>query len=57
MSRLVAETLIVDYDNHVPVITVHKGRLLKVENQLYFYPGFGTERIIRAAGMFVAHFS
>jgi hypothetical protein len=57
MSRLVAETLIVDYDNHVPVITVHKGRLLKVENQFYFYPGFGTERIIRAAGTFVAHFS
>jgi hypothetical protein len=57
MSRLVAETLIVDYDNHVPVITVHKGRLLKVENQLYFYPGFGTERIIRAVGMFAAQFS
>lgn len=56
LSRLVAETPVVDYDNHVPVITVHKGRLLKAENQLYFYPGFGTERIVRAPGMFAAHF-
>lgn len=56
VSRLVAETPIVDYDNHVPVVTVHKGRLLKVENQIHFYPGFGMERVIRAPGMFVAHF-
>jgi hypothetical protein len=55
VSRLVAETPIVDYDNHVPVITVHKGRLLKAGNQIYFYPGFGMERVIRAPGMFVAH--
>lgn len=56
LSRLVAQNEIVDYDNHVPVITVHKGRLLKVQEQFFFYPGFGKERTIRAPGMFSAYF-
>jgi hypothetical protein len=56
ISHSVAEKPIVDYDNHVPTITVHKGRLLKAGEQIYFYPGFGKELVVRAPGMFAAHF-
>jgi hypothetical protein len=56
ISHSVAEKPIVDYDNHVPTITVHKGRLLKAGEQIYFYPGFGKERVVRAPGMFAAYF-
>jgi hypothetical protein len=55
-SRLVAQKAIVDYDIHVPTITVHKGRLLKAGEQLYFYPGFGKELIVQVPGMFAAYF-
>jgi hypothetical protein len=56
LSCSVAEKAIVDYDNHVPVITVHKGRLIKVQDRFFFYPGFGKERTICAPGMFAAYF-
>jgi hypothetical protein len=56
ISGSVAQNPIVDYDNHVPTITVHKGRLLKVGEQIYFYPGFGKERVVHVPGMFTAHF-
>jgi len=56
LSGSVAETTIVDYDKHVPMITVHNGRVIRAGEHVYFYPGFGKERIIRAPGMFVAYF-
>jgi len=55
-TYIVAETFSVDYDKHVPVITVHNGKVMKAGDQLFFYPGFGQERTIRAPGMFAADF-
>ncbi|MBB5323393.1 hypothetical protein HNQ34_000470 [Anoxybacillus tepidamans] len=57
LSGLVAETVIVDYDKHVPMITVHNGRVVKANDQLFFYPGFGKERTIYAPGMFSTYFA
>ncbi|ANB61138.1 hypothetical protein [Anoxybacteroides amylolyticum] len=56
-SNLVAEMFAVDYDKHVPVITVHNGKVMKAGNELFFHPGFGRERIVRAPGMFTANFT
>ncbi|GGJ60406.1 hypothetical protein GGR02_000736 [Anoxybacillus voinovskiensis] len=56
-SNLVAETFTVDYDKHVPLITVHNGKVMKAGDELFFPPGFGRERIVRAPGMFTANFT
>ncbi|WP_027408567.1 hypothetical protein [Anoxybacteroides tepidamans] len=56
LSDLVAETPVVDYDKHVPIITVHNGKVVKAGEQVFFHPGFGKERIVRAPGMFAAYF-
>ncbi|KXG11029.1 hypothetical protein AT864_00112 [Anoxybacillus sp. P3H1B] len=56
LSDSVAETAIVDYDKHIPMITVHNGRIMRAGNHLFFYPGFGKERTIRVPGMFAADF-
>ncbi|MCZ0754454.1 hypothetical protein [Anoxybacillus sp. J5B_2022] len=57
ISSKVAETFVVDYDKHVPVITVHNGKVMKAGDELFFQPGFGRERVVRAPGMFTANFT
>lgn len=56
LSHSVAQKANVDYDKHVPKVTVHKGRLLKAGDELYFYPGFGKECVVQAPGMFASYF-
>lgn len=41
-----------DYDKMDPIITVHKGRLLKANSVMNFFPGFGEELIIKSPGLF-----
>jgi hypothetical protein len=55
-SEPVAETAVVDYDKHVPIVTVHNGKVMKAGEQIFFHPGFGRERTVEAPGMFAAYF-
>lgn len=48
----VDETNKLDYDKIDPIITVHKGRLLKTKDATNFFPGFGEELLIRSPGLF-----
>lgn len=48
----VDETNKLDYDKIDPIITVHKGRLLKIKDETNFFPGFGEELIIKSPGLF-----
>lgn len=41
-----------DYHKINPIITVHKGRLLRVEDEMNFYPGFGEELKVKIPGLF-----
>ncbi|WP_017755570.1 hypothetical protein [Calidifontibacillus oryziterrae] len=41
-----------DYDKSNPIITVHKGRLLRVQDEMNYFPGFGVELIIDIPGLF-----
>lgn len=43
-----------DYDKIDSVITVHKGRLLKADSQVNFFPGFGKELKVRLPGLFAS---
>lgn len=43
-----------DYDKIEPLITVHKGKVLKVNGKVNFFPGFGQELIIKIPGLFAA---
>lgn len=43
-----------DYDKANLVITVHKGRLLKVNDDICYYPGFGEELKIHIPGLFAS---
>lgn len=52
----VAENVNVDYHIHSPKITVHKNQLLKVNQTIYFRPGFGNECIVKTPGFFKAYF-
>jgi len=55
ISYTVDEKPVVDYDNHIPSITVHKGKLLKIPSQVFFYPGFGKECKVKLPGHFMAN--
>ncbi|MFC0271614.1 hypothetical protein ACFFIX_09110 [Metabacillus herbersteinensis] len=44
----------VDYDNHIPMITVHKGELIKVQSTFHFKPGFGHECLVPISGRFIS---
>jgi len=56
LTHSVAQKVNVDYDKHVPRVTVHKGRLLKAGDEIFFYPGFGKECVVQSPGMFMSHF-
>ena len=48
----VEDTTQLDYDKIDPIITVHKGRLLKTKLETNFFPGYGEELKIKAPGLF-----
>lgn len=51
MSK-VEDTNKLDYDKIDPIITVHKGRLLKTSIETNFFPGYGEELKIKLPGLF-----
>lgn len=43
-----------NYDKIVPLITVHKGKVIKVNDEVNLYPGFGQELNIKLPGLFAS---
>jgi hypothetical protein len=43
----------IDYDSHCPRLTINKGKLYKVNNQTFYYPGEGKELIINTPRFFI----
>lgn len=50
----VEETNNLDYDKRDPLITVHKGRVLKAGREVKFFPGFGKELYVKLPGLFAS---
>ncbi|MFD1738540.1 hypothetical protein ACFSCX_18620 [Bacillus salitolerans] len=46
----------VKYDMDKPIITVHKGRTIKVGDHFYINPGFGEQVVIKVPGYFASTF-
>ncbi|KAA0550250.1 hypothetical protein FZW96_02625 [Bacillus sp. BGMRC 2118] len=55
-SREFANQDEVNYDMDSPVITVHKGRNIKVGNEFYINPGYGDQLCIKVPGFYSATF-
>ncbi|MCA1030505.1 hypothetical protein LCL95_05555 [Bacillus timonensis] len=55
-SYSVEEFVHVDYHSHIPLVTMHKGKVLKAGNKQYYRPGFGTECIVKMPGHFASSF-
>jgi hypothetical protein len=55
-SREFANIEELNYDMDKPIITVHKGRNIKVGNQLFINPGFGEQLCIKVPGFFASTF-
>ncbi|NSL52284.1 hypothetical protein [Calidifontibacillus erzurumensis] len=43
-----------NYDNNDPIITVHKGKLLKENGKVNFFPGYGQELKLTMPGLFAS---
>ncbi|WP_078546094.1 hypothetical protein [Litchfieldia alkalitelluris] len=43
-----------DFQTFRPIITMHKGKFLKVDHQTFFSPGFGKECKVKLPGYFVS---
>lgn len=54
-SKEVEDSQHVDYDKGDPTITVHKGRIIKVCEDISFQPGNGIELKIKVPGHFSSH--
>ncbi|MFS1518168.1 hypothetical protein V1503_17200 [Bacillus sp. SCS-151] len=52
--KKVAQKAFVDYHNHNPAITVHKGVVIKSGDKIDFRPGFGNECSVKIPGYFSA---
>jgi hypothetical protein len=44
---------IINYDEHLPNITVHQGRLINVNGEISFHPGIGEECFITISSRFI----
>ncbi|WP_339146492.1 MULTISPECIES: hypothetical protein [unclassified Sutcliffiella] len=42
-----------DYDSHIPEVTVHKGTIIRVGEDVLFRPGFGNECTVTMPGHFL----
>ncbi|MBS2969398.1 hypothetical protein J9317_11540 [Metabacillus sp. KIGAM252] len=51
LSDSVETRPLLDYDSHIPTITIHRGRVVKALDRIYFHPGSGEEKniLIRSA--------
>jgi hypothetical protein len=55
-SREFANIAEVNYDMNKPIITVHKGRNIKIGDQVSINPGFGEQLCIKVPGFFTSTF-
>ena len=56
ISYTVDQRPLVDYHCHMPKITMHKGKFVKISEQIYFHPGFGDECTVKVPGHFASSF-
>ncbi|MDF0726236.1 hypothetical protein PY093_05845 [Cytobacillus sp. S13-E01] len=56
VSYSVEQKPLLDYHSHIPKVTMHKGKFLKVDNQILFRPGFGDECRVKIPGHFASSF-
>lgn len=56
ISYSVEEKPHLDYHKLIPRISMHKGKFLKVDNEIFFRPGFGDECKVKKPGHFASSF-
>ncbi|MBE4910274.1 hypothetical protein IMZ08_19740 [Bacillus luteolus] len=56
LGSSVDEMPLLDYHNLNPIITMHKGEFLKVDNRLIYRPGFGNGCKVKLPGYFASSF-
>ena len=56
LSDSVEELSILDYHSHIPSVTMHKGKPMKIQSKVYFRPGFGKECKVVLPGRFSSNF-
>ncbi|WP_136035696.1 hypothetical protein [Bacillus salacetis] len=49
-SEIVDESQSILYDNHMLILTVHKGKVLMSNGRCFFQPGIGEELVIKTPG-------
>ncbi|WP_078380195.1 hypothetical protein [Sutcliffiella halmapala] len=52
-DRIIETIEDLDYDSHIPEITVHQGNVIKVGKKISFRPGFGNECTVTIPGHFL----
>lgn len=52
-DRIIETIEDLDYDSHIPEITVHQGKVIKVGEKVSFRPGFGNECTVTIPGHFL----
>lgn len=52
-DRIIETIEDLDYDSHIPEITVHRGIILKAGESISFRPGFGNECMVTVPGHFM----
>ncbi|WP_338776781.1 hypothetical protein [Metabacillus sp. FJAT-52054] len=52
LSDSVETIPLLDYDSHIPTITIHRGRVVKALDRIFFHPGRGEERHISIRSSF-----
>ncbi|MFC4322663.1 hypothetical protein [Litchfieldia salsa] len=50
----VNEEPVFNFDHHSPVVTMHKGKFLKIGAEVFFYPGFGRDCKVKLPGHFAS---
>jgi hypothetical protein len=56
LGTLVEEKPLLDYHKHIPLLTMHKGEFIKVDNRLIYRPGFGNGCKVKIPGHFASSF-
>lgn len=54
LSYSLEEKPMLDFEKHLPKITMHKGKFMKINSDVFFYPGFGKECKVNLPGHFVS---
>jgi hypothetical protein len=55
LSDSVEELSLLDYHSLIPVVTIHKGKPMKIQSKMFFRPGFGKECKVVLPGRFTSN--